>query len=93
MSWLGDSCEVKRLQATITLEYGNAKIAKAVANAVSPDNFKTPVGLTVKTTLRENAVVTEVAAEGKMATFIATIDDLLSSVTVAEKTVRAIQER
>ncbi len=81
------------MQATITLEYGNAKIAEAVANAVSPDNFKTPVGLTVKTSLRENAVVTEVSAEGKMATFIATIDDLLSSVTVAEKTLRAIQGR
>ena len=81
------------MQATITLEYGNAKIAEAVANAVSPDNFKTPIGLTVKTTLRENAVVTEVSADGKMTTFIATIDDLLSSVTVAEKTVRAIQDR
>ena len=81
------------MQATITLEYGDAKIAEAVANAVSPDNFKTPVGLTVKTSLRENAVVTEVFADGKMATFIATIDDLLSSVTVAEKTVKAIQGR
>ena len=81
------------MQATITLEYGNAKMAEAVADAVSPDNFKTPVGLTVKTILRENAVVTEVAAEGKMALFIAPIDDLLSSVTVAVKTVRAIQER
>ncbi len=81
------------MQATITLEYGNAKIAEAVASAVSPDNFKTPVGLTVKTALRENAVVTEVSSDGKMVTFIATIDDLLSSVTVAEKTVRAIQGR
>jgi len=81
------------LQATITLEYDHEQIAEAVASAVSPDNFKTPVGLTVKTILRKNAVVTEVAAEGKMATFIATIDDLLSSVTVAEKTVKAIQER
>jgi len=81
------------LQATITLEYDNEKIAEAVASAVSPDNFKTPVGLTVKTILRKNAVVTEIAAEGKMATFIATMDDLLSSVTVAEKTVKAIQER
>jgi len=79
------------LQATITLEYADQKIAEAVASAVSPDNFKTPVGLTVKTILRTNAVVTEICAEGKMATFIATIDDLLSSVTVAEKIVKAIQ--
>ena len=84
---------MKKLQATIKLEYSDEKVAEAVADAVSPDNFKTPVGLTVKTIRRKNAVVTEVAAEGKMATFIATLDDLLSSVTVAEKTVRAIQER
>ena len=84
---------MKRFEATIRLEYDDEKVAEAVADAVSPDNFKTPVGLTVKTIRRKNAVVTEVVAEGKMATFIATLDDLLSSVTVAEKTVRAIQER
>ena len=84
---------MRRLEATITLEYDDEKVAEAVADAVSPDNFKTPVGLTVKTIRRKNAIVTEVVAEGKMATFIATLDDLLSSVTVAEKTVRAIQER
>jgi len=81
------------LEATITLEYDDEKVAEAVTDAVSPDNFKTPVGLTVKTIRIKNAVVTEVAAEGKMATFIATLDDLLSSVAVAEKTVRVIQER
>ena len=84
---------MRRLEATITLEYDDEKVAEAVTDAVSPDNFKTPVGLTVKTIRIKNAVVTEVAAEGKMATFIATLDDLLSSVTVAEKTVRVIQER
>jgi tRNA threonylcarbamoyladenosine modification (KEOPS) complex Pcc1 subunit len=84
---------VRRLEATITLEYDDEKVAEAVTDAVSPDNFKTPVGLTVKTIRIKNAVVTEVAAEGKMATFIATLDDLLSSVAVAEKTVRVIQER
>ena len=80
------------MEATITLEYDDEKTAEAVADAVSPDNYKTPAGLTVKTVQRENVVVTEVAAEGKIATFIATIDDLLSSVTLAEKTVRAVQE-
>ena len=84
---------MRRLEATITLEYDDEKVAEAVTDAVSPDNFKTPVGLTVKTIRIKNAVVTEVAAEGKMATFIATLDDLLSSVAVAEKTVRVIQER
>jgi len=79
------------LKATIALEYENEKTAEAIAKAVSPDNFKTPAGLTVKTERAGNRVVTEIAAEGKMATFIATIDDLLFCVSTAEKTLRAIQ--
>jgi hypothetical protein len=78
------------LEATITLEYGDAKTADAVANAVSPDNFKTPMGLSIKTTSKGSHVLTEVKAEGKLSTFIATIDDLLFCVSTAEKTLRAV---
>ena len=49
MNWLDGNLRVRSLQATITLEYKDEKTAKAVAEAVSPDNFKTPVGLQVKT--------------------------------------------
>jgi tRNA threonylcarbamoyladenosine modification (KEOPS) complex Pcc1 subunit len=78
------------LEATITLEYGDAKTADAIANAVSPDNFKTPAGLFIKTERKGRCVLTEVKAEGKLATFIATIDDLLFCVSTAEKTLRTV---
>jgi hypothetical protein len=78
------------LEATITLDYGDAKTADAIANAVSPDNFKTPAGLFIKTAREGKRVLTEVKAEGKLATFIATIDDLLFCVSTAEKTLRAV---
>ena len=78
------------MEATITLEYGDQKTAKAIANAVSPDNFKTPTGLTIKTARKNNHVLTEVKTEGKLATFIATIDDLLFCVSTAEKTLRTV---
>jgi hypothetical protein len=78
------------LEATITLEYGDAKTADAIANAVSPDNFKTPTGLFIKTVREGSHVLTEVKAEGKLSTFIATIDDLLFCVSTAEKTLRAV---
>jgi hypothetical protein len=78
------------LEATITLEYADQKTAEAIAKALSPDNLKTPVGLQVKTARCENAVITEIQCEGKLATFTATIDDLLSSASTAEKTIRAI---
>ena len=82
---------VNRLEATITLEYADEKTAEAIADAVSPDNHKTPPGLTIKTVKKRNAVVTEINAETKIATFIATIDDLLFSASTAEKTLKIAQ--
>ena len=79
------------LEATVTLEYDDEKTAEAVAAAVSPDNYKTPVGMTVTTARKGIAVTTEIWAEGKLATFIATIDDLLFCVSTAEKALRAVQ--
>jgi len=81
------------LEATITLEYDDAKTAEAIANAVSPDNFKTPAGLFIKTFRSDHRVVTEIRAEEKLATFIATIDDLLFSASTAEKTLRIVKTK
>ncbi len=81
------------MEATITLEYRDQQTAKAIADAVSPDNFKAPAGLTVKTEQEGNRVITAIKLDGKMATFIATIDDLLSSVSTAEKTLQIIKRK
>lgn len=72
------------MEAEIILEYDDAKIAEAVAKAVSPDNFKTPRGLFIKTTWEERKVVTQIKSKGKLPTFIATIDDLLFCSSTAE---------
>jgi len=73
------------LEAEITLEYADAKNAEAVAKAVSPDNFKVPPGLSIKTTRKGNKVVTYIECRRELPTFIATIDDLLFCVSTAEK--------
>ena len=73
------------------LEYKDEKTAKAIAQAVSPDNFKTPIGLYVKTERDANKVITQIEYDGKLATFTATIDDLLFSVSTAEKTLATIK--
>ena len=78
-------------QATITLEYGTERVAKAVAAAVSPDNLKTPENMIVATVLNGKVVTTELALEGKITTLTATIDDLLSCVSVAEKTLKTLR--
>jgi len=80
------------LLATINLEYADEKMAEAVAAAVSPDNFRTPVGLQIKTTRQDSQVITIIQFEGKMATFTATIDDLLFSASTAEKTLQVVKK-
>ena len=81
---------MRSLQATITLEYKDEKTADAIAQAISPDNFKTPIGLQVKTVRKNNMVVTQIRCDGKLATFTDTIDDLLFSASTAEKTLHII---
>jgi hypothetical protein len=81
------------LEATIKLEYNDAKTAQSIANAISPDNLKAPSGLTVTTQTIGNQVVTKITLDGKLATFIATIDDLLESVSTAEKTLRIVRRK
>lgn len=78
------------MEATLTLEYEDEKVAKAVADAVSPDNFKTPSTLNVKTLRKKGKVTTLIQCQGTLATFTATIDDLLFSATTAEKTLKAV---
>jgi len=79
------------LQATITLEYSDVKTAEAVTKAVSPDNLKTPTGLKINTVNDNCKVITDIDCKGKIVTFIATIDDLLSSTIIAEKTLQTIK--
>ena len=79
------------MEATVTLEYADQKTAEAVAKAISPDNFKTPIDLHVKTIREKTKVITQIQCEGKLATFTATIDDLLFSASTAEKTLRILK--
>ena len=73
------------MEAEVTLEYGSARVAKAVADAVSADNLKAPKGMAVETACNGKRVFTKIEFDGKLATFIATVDDLLFSVSTAEK--------
>ncbi len=75
------------MEARITLSYKSIREAEAVAKAVSPDNLKTPRGLSVKTMRKGPKVVTLVKCERNLESLIATIDDLLMSVQVAERAI------
>ncbi len=80
------------MEAEITLEYDDARAAKSIARAISPDNLKTPRGLKVKTLHSDKRIVTKIECKDKLPTFIATIDDLLFCTSTAEKTVQTAKE-
>lgn len=80
------------MEAEITLEYKNEKIAEAIAKAVSPDNFKTPRGLSIGTKWKKAKVLTKIRCQEKLSTFISTIDDLLFCVSTAEKTLQTTEK-
>jgi hypothetical protein len=81
------------LEARIQLAYKNAREAEAVAKAVTPDNLKVPAGLKIETVRDGNTVLTRIVCETRLQTFMATIDDLLESVSVAENVFKAAKSQ
>jgi len=79
------------LEARIVLSFKTIREADAVAQAVSPDNVTVPEGLFIKTTRRGKKVFTEIDCEKRLQTFTATMDDLLSAVSVAERSISAVK--
>jgi len=79
------------LEAEISLSYKTVRDAEAVAKAVSPDNIGIPAGLFIQTMRRGKKVFTKIECKTRLQTFMATIDDLLSAVSVAERTISAVK--
>ena len=80
------------MEATISLRYKDESEAEAVASAVLPDNSKLPQGLFVETRVDVSTVLTIVRCETKLETFIATIDDFFSCVSIAENVFSAAKK-
>ncbi|MEM3628703.1 MAG: KEOPS complex subunit Pcc1 [Candidatus Bathyarchaeia archaeon] len=76
------------MEAEITILYEDEETARAITEAVSPDNNKLPTGLYVRTERRNSTVWTYIKCRKGFKTFIATVDDLLSTISTAEKTLR-----
>lgn len=92
MSWLESNWELQVLDAEVSLSYKTVSEAEAVAKAVSPDNVKVPRGLFIKTARHGTKVSTRITCRMKLLTFIATVDDLMSAVSIAERSISAVKK-
>ena len=80
------------MEAKIRLSYQNEREAEAVAKAVSPDNVEVPSGLYIETVRNGSDVLTKVECQTRLQTLIATVDDLLACVSVAEKSFTVVKQ-
>ena len=81
---------MKKLKAEIEITYEDPRAAKSIAAAVSPDNLNPPKGLSVETEAVGSSVRSLIICDKKIETFISTIDDLLSAIQSAERTLARI---
>jgi len=80
------------MEVRISLVYQDERKAKAVSEAISPDNINTPKGLSIETFAEKNQVITVIRHRAEsFLTLQSTIDDLLSCVSTAEKSISALK--
>ncbi len=80
------------MKARIVIDYGNEKKASAVTRSLIPDDRTAPPHLKIITWSEKGKLNSEIECKGKFETFMATIDDILSSIQAGEKTLEVIEE-
>jgi hypothetical protein len=72
-------------EAELTLRYRDEETAKAVEEAVSPDNFQAPEGLELDVKRIKSEINIRVRCPKGVGSLLSTLDDLLSCLGAAEK--------
>ena len=76
------------------MTYVDEEEAKAVLEAVSPDNIDAPEGITINMYAEKNVVVAVIEySMENLLTLQSTVDDLLSCISVAEKSISALKKK
>ncbi|MEM2896634.1 MAG: KEOPS complex subunit Pcc1 [Candidatus Bathyarchaeia archaeon] len=79
-------------KAEIKLVCKNKEIAKAISKAVAPDNVKIPKFIKVKTIARSKKVFSKIVCSKRLDSFMYTLDDLISCIQAADKTLGVIKD-
>ena len=80
-----------RAETKLTLHYSNEITVKAVAEAISPDNFQAPEGIEMSVEQRKSEVIVCIHCFKGVGSLLSTIDDLLSCVNAAEKSLNCLE--
>lgn len=75
------------MKAKVSCSYEDKSTSEAVASSIQPDNLDTPEGVDVKTRRVGKRVESEIKVEGEIETLLATLEDLLSCTSTAERVI------
>lgn len=83
------------ITSALTIEFNNAKTAKAVNNALLPDNVNLPRGMKIKQELKGKTVKVTVSVEtlDSFPTLISTLDEFVTHIHVAVGALQKSQEK
>lgn len=76
--------------ATLRIRYRDEETARAVWEAVSPDNFKAPQGIKIEAETVGGELRVSIACSRGLGSLIATVDDLLSCVQAAGSAIAGV---
>jgi len=79
------------VEAKLGLKFRDENTARSILEAVSPDNVQVPEGIDIKTHLKENILKIEISCSKGIGSLILTLDDLLSCIRAAEKTINQLE--
>ncbi|KYH39365.1 MAG: hypothetical protein AYL28_000360 [Candidatus Bathyarchaeota archaeon B23] len=79
-------------EARIRLTYEDEATARAVHEAISPDNYQAPEGIDVEAE-REGAMLRIRVKTRRLRSLLPTLDDLLACVQAAERALEAVEGR
>ena len=74
----------------IEIAYSDEETARAIQKAITPDNIGAPDGMHIMAFLDQNKLILEIASDRSIGSLVSTLDDLLSCVQAAEKTLEKI---
>lgn len=77
-------------EAELTLRYPDEETARAVAEAVSPDNYQAPQGMEVSVQRKKAEIDVHIRCPKGVGSLISTLDDLMSCLAAAEKTIGGV---
>ena len=76
---------------TIDIRYKDHKTAQSIMDAVSPDNLDAPEGINVDAVAEGSNLKISITCSRDIGSLLATVDDLLSCIQAAERTIEKIE--